>query len=260
MSVFLPIMIFGLIANAPIHEFNVPAVFSYLIVESVVFFIGYMIARRIFKRSADESVLLAFCGIFANNAFYVLPISILLYGEGGVLPITTVITLDATVTFGGAMIALQLISLGRVSPVAVASSLFRTPVLQAIALGLFVSVMQVEIPSSIETFLTFNGAATAPIALFALGVVMSQTAFKLNSTVATFTAIKIFVFPALVALTLSIFGLLPGKGDLFLLASAGPAGTMAFSLALFHNVKTDTIVMVMVCTSVFTLLTLAVLA
>jgi hypothetical protein len=29
---------------------------------------------------------------------------------------------------------------------------------------------------------TFNVAATTPIALFALGVVMFQTAFKLNST------------------------------------------------------------------------------
>jgi malonate transporter len=89
---------------------------------------------------------------------------------------------------------------------------------------------------------------------------MSQTAFKLDSTVTTFTAIKLIVFPALVGLTLSIFGLLPGEGDLFLLASAGPAGTMAVSLALFHNVKTDTIVIVMVYTSVLTLVTLAALA
>ncbi|MFT4728198.1 MAG: malonate transporter [Granulosicoccus sp.] len=260
MNVFLPIMIFGLIANAPIYEFNALAVLSYLIVEVIVFFIGYLIARRICNRSKDESVLLAFCGIFANNAFYVLPISLLLYGEAGVLPITTVITLDATITFGGAMIALQVFRLGRVSPVEVASSLLRTPVLQAIVLGLVASLLQVEIPSSVNTFLTFNGAATAPIALFALGVVMSQTAFKLDSTVTIFTGIKLIVFPALVALTLSIFGLLPGKGDLFLLASAGPAGTMAFSLALFHNVKTDAIVMIMVCTSVLTLLTLAALA
>jgi len=260
MSVFLPIMLFGLIANAPIHEFNVPAVLSYFFVQVVVFFLGYIIAHRVFKCSADESVLLAFCGIFANNAFYVLPISLLLYGEAGILPITTIITLDATVTFGGAMIALQLIKLGRVSPVEVASSLIRTPVLQAIVLGLIVSVLKVELPSSLETFLTFNGAATAPFALFALGVVMSQTAFKLNATVATFTAIKTVVFPVLVGLTLSIFGMLPGKGDLFLLAAAGPAGAMAFSLALFHNVKTDSIVMIMVYTSVLTLLTLAMLA
>jgi malonate transporter len=260
MSVFLPMLIFGLIANAPIHEFNVPAVFSYLVVEAIVFFIGYLIARRIFKRSAEESVLLAFCGIFANNAFYGLPISILLYGEASVLPITTVITLDSTVTFGGAIIALQLISLGKVSPVKVASSLLRTPVLHAMVLGLIFSLLKVKFPPSVNTFLAFNGAATAPIALYALGVVMSQTAFKLDTTVATFTMIKLIVFPALVGLTLSVFGQLPGKGDLFLLASAGPAGTMAFSLALFHNVKTDTIVMIMLYTSILTLLTLAVLA
>ena len=260
MTLFLPAMLLNLLGNAPIHEFDVASVLLYVGVQSVVFSAGFFLARRVFHRGPAESVLLAFCGIFANNAFYVLPISVLLYGEGHVLPVTTIITLDATVTFSGAMIALQLIKLGRVDPIAIATTFLRTPVLPAIALGIVLSLARIDIPQPVQTFLDFNGTAAAPAALFALGVIMSQTAFRLDGAILTFTLVKLLLFPAIIYLCLNAFGLMEGDGQLFLLSSAGPAGTMAFSMALLHGVRTDALVMVMVTTSVLTLFTLAALA
>lgn len=260
MTLFLPAMLLNLLGNAPIHEFNAASVLLYLVVQSIVFTAGFLLARRIFLCGAAESVLLAFCGIFANNAFYVLPISILLYGDAGVLPVTAIIALDSTVTFAGAMIVLQLINLGRVDARSVVLTFARTPVLLAIALGIALSLARINIPAPVQTFLDFNGTAAAPAALFALGVIMSQTQFRIDRPIVTFTLIKLLVFPALIALGLRLFGLMDGDGALFLLSSAGPAGTMAFSLALLHGVRTDALVMIMVLTSVLTLFTLAALA
>lgn len=260
LTIFLPALLFDLLANAPIHEFSLASVLLYVGVQAIIFTLGFLLARRVFHRSADESVLLAFCGIFSNNAFYVLPISLLLYGEDGVLPITTVLTVDTTVTFAGVMIALQLIRLGKVVPREVALTIGRTPLLYAIALGVVFSLARIDIPAPIQTFLDFNGVAAAPMALFALGVVMSTTAFRIDRSIATFTAVKLLIFPAAIWVGLNVFGLMEGDGGQFMLGSAGPAGIMAFSLALLHGVRTDAIVMVMVYTSVLSLFTLAALA
>ena len=48
--------------------------------------------------------------------------------------------------------------------------------------------------------------------------------------------------------------------ELYLLGSAGPAGAMAFSLALLYGVRTDAIAQLIVITSILTLGTIAVLA
>lgn len=129
MTVLLPIFVFRLIANAPIEEFPLVQVLLYGGVELVVFSAAFVLARYFFVRDAAESVLLAFCCIFVNNALYGLPIAILLYGEGGVLPLTAVVTLDSVITFAGAMVALQWIGLGGAKPWAIAASLARTPLI-----------------------------------------------------------------------------------------------------------------------------------
>jgi len=260
MQVFLPILIFDMIANAPIHEFNAVSIALYLIIEIVVFAIGFYIAKIVFKQDSDHAVLLAFCGIFANNAFYVLPISVLLYGESNVLPVTAVITLDATVTFGGAMIVLQVIKLGKVSTLEVSKTLSKTPILQGIALGIVFSLGQFTIPAPIQTFLDFNGTAAPPLALFALGVVMAHTRFRVDTLVTVFSLLKLILFPALIGVGLYAMNQNDSQGSLYLLASAGPAGAMAFSMALLHGVRTNAIVMIMLWTSVLSLFTLAWLA
>lgn len=260
MSVFLPLMIFGVVANAPIRDFAFAPTLVYLLAEAVVFAGGFWLARRVFQRGPRESVLLAFSGIFANNALYILPISVLLYGRENVLPVTTLITLDAVVAFGGAMIAMQLMEKGRVSPGMVARTVLRTPMLIAIIFGMGFGLSGVALPHPVQTFLDFNGAAAAPLALFALGVALSNTAFRPDRAVVTFTLIKLAVFPAAVALGLWVATDNDPAHGLFLLGAAGPAGAMGFSMALLHGVRTEAIAQVMIYTCVLTLFSLAVLA
>jgi malonate transporter and related proteins len=260
MTIFLPIMVFDIVASAPVHTISPAPVALYSAVQIVVFLAGFLLAYRLFGREVREAVLLAFCGVFANNAFYVLPISVLIYGESGVLPITAVIALDASVTFAGTMMALQLIEAGRITPVTILRSISRSPILIAIVLGAIFALADVALPRPVQTFIDFNGAAAAPVALFALGVVLSRTAFRLDRTVAAFTAIKLLIFPA--AIWAAFSGLIGQGGDMdqFVLASAGPAGAMGLSLALLHGVRTDAIAQVMLWTSLLTLFTLAILA
>lgn len=260
MTVLLPIFIFDLIANAPVYRFSPLPVLAYGMVELVLFIAGYLLATRLFKRDPLEAVLLAWAGVFANNALYVLPLSVLLYGEAASVPVASIVTLDSIVPFAGVMIALQALQSGKIAPGPLLRGMAKTPMQWGIFGGLAFSLLAVPIPAPVQTFLDFNGVAAAPVALFGIGVVMSQTQFKMDRVVASFGAIKLVIFPLAVWAALSLLAPSDPGFTQFLLASAGPAGVMTFTLAILHGVRTDTIAQVIVWTSVLSLVTLALLA
>jgi len=260
MMVLMPILCFDLIANAPIYNFSPAPLLIYAISQVIVFGGGYLIASRVFKFDTGQAVLLAFCTIFPNTVLYILPISKLLYGSDQILPITTIITWDTSIVFIAAIIAMQLISLGKVTPAKVAMTLGKNPLLISLVAGLVVALLSIQIAPPVQTFLSFTSAAAPPVALFALGVVLSQTRFSFDVPVITFTLVKLIVFPLLIWLGFVIFTPLESGRTQFLLGAAAPAGAMAFTLAFLHGIKTDVIAQVIVITSVLTLVSLAILA
>ena len=260
LSLFLPLLLFGLIVKAPIGDFDPSPVLIYFAVEIVVFTVGVITARKLFKLGPGESVLISFSSIFSNTLMLVLPIALLLYGSDGILPITTVVTLDSTITFGLVIIALQAMKLGRVTPLAVLRTVARSPILISICAGLAVNLAGITLPHTLVTFIEFNGVAAPPLALFALGVVLSQTRMTAEAPVLFFTVMKFLVFPFLVWAGIQLLAPASIGADRFILAAAGPAGAMAFSLALLYDVKTTRIAQVIVYTNVLTLLSLSILA
>lgn len=260
MVVLLPTLLFGLIAEAPVEDFRLAPLGWYFAAELILFAAGYTLAVRLLRRQPGEAVLLAFAGIFSNSVLFVLPISLLLYGRENILAITTVVTLDSTIPFAAVIIVMQLITSGRVTPGAAILSVIRTPLIIAMVAGAIVNASGLELASPIATFVHFNGAAAGPVALFALGVILSRTPFVYDPAVPIFAAVKLLVFPLLVGAGL-LFVIEPGpQRELFLLNSAGPAGAMAFSLALLYGVRTDAIAQVIIYTSALSVITLAILA
>jgi predicted permease len=116
------------------------------------------------------------------------------------------------------------------------------------------------VPAPLATFTAFNGAAAGPVALFALGVALSQTRFVWSHLVAIFATIKLVIFPLAVWAALALT--LPPEVETaqFLLSAAGPSGAMAFSLAMLYGVRTEAIAQIIVWTSVLSLISLAALA
>lgn len=260
LTIFLPVLLFDLIVNAPFREFHVPAAIIYLATAAVVFVAGYLLARHAFRRDAGESVLLGFCGVFGNNVFFILPISVLLYGRGDILPVMTIIILETTIFFASAMIALQILGSGRLRPAGVLLTMAKTPMLQAMAAGFAVVMTGLSIPAPLRTFIEFNGAAAPPLALFALGVVMSGTRLRPDAATWAFVAVKLAVFPVAVWLALDqVIGAADGH-RLLVLGAAAPTGAMAFSLALLNDIPAGTIARVIIWSSLISLITLAVLA
>ncbi len=255
-----PALIFPLVVRAQFNEFHFEAIALYGLAQAIIFLISFCIGFFIFACSAIESWLIAMASIFVNSLLYILPITQLIYGAHGNLPITAVVVWDATFTFAFFIITTDLLANNKVSFSQTILRLARNPVLLTIFLGLCVNTSGILTPEPLFIALDFVGASAAPLTLFALGVILSSHGMSLTPKITVFTIIKLFGLPLLVFALLQ-YGRHPNLwSNMLLLNSAGPSGAMAFALALLYKTKTDTIAPVIIWTSVLSLFSLAWLA
>ncbi len=254
-----PPLIFALLSSLDFGTIRFGALAIYLLCEVLGFLIGYAVARFLFKRDHLESWLLGMAVVFVNSLLYIWPISVLIYGESGALPITAIVALDSSLIFGFFIISTEMMA-GKESPIAALKKLTMNPVLVGIFLAVLLNLIDMPVPEPVLTAARFAGAAAAPLTLFALGVILSGQAAKPSLPVVGITAMKLLLFPAMVFVALSIFAPENSWADRFVLNAAGPSGAMAFSLALLHGVRTDVIAPVVIWSSALSLLSLAWLA
>ena len=105
-----PALIFPLVANANFSEFNFEAIGLYGLAQAIVFTLSFCIGLFIFSCSIIEAWLIAMATVFVNSLLYIFPISELIYGVTGNLPITAVVVWDATFTFAFFIITTDLLS------------------------------------------------------------------------------------------------------------------------------------------------------
>ena len=255
-----PALIFPLINGVDLGELYFDAIVLYGLAQAVVFLFTLLLGILIFKCSLIESWLLAMATVFVNSLLYIWPISSLIYGNEGNMPITAIVAWDASFTFAFFIITTDLLANKRVSMIGTLGRLIRNPVLIFILLGLLTNLLGIAAPESILVAFKFAGAGAAPLTLFALGVILSGHPIWPTKKITVVSIIKLFGLPLTVSLFLTLGERPILWNDLLLLNSSGPAGAMAFALAMLYKVKTDTIAPVIIWTSLLTLISLAWLA
>lgn len=258
--VLQPALIFPLINGVDLSELYFDAIVLYGLAQAVVFLFTLLLGILIFKCSLIESWLLAMATVFVNSLLYIWPISSLIYGNEGNMPITAIVAWDASFTFAFFIITTDLLANKRVSMIGTLGRLIRNPVLIFILLGLLTNLLGIAAPESILVAFKFAGAGAAPLTLFALGVILSGHPIWPTKKITVVSIIKLFGLPLTVSLFLTLGERPILWNDLLLLNSAGPAGAMAFALAMLYKVKTDTIAPVIIWTSLLTLISLTWLA
>ena len=257
--VLQPPLIFELLSKLDLAAVRFDAILIYAGCEIVGFSSAYLVARYIFRRAHLEAWLLAMTTIFVNSLLYIWPISVLIYGEEGARPVSAIVALDASIVFAFFIISMELMAGDRATGGS-AQRIVRNPVLITIVIALLVNFAAIPIPEPVDTAARFIGAATAPLTLFALGVVLSGHSVVPSPTVIGVSALKLLGFPALLFGGLTLLSPDNPWGELFVLSAAGPSGAMAFALALLYGVRTDAIAPVIIWTSILSVLSLAWLA
>ena len=171
--VLQPALIFPLINGVDLSELYFDAIVLYGLAQAVVFLFTLLLGILIFKCSLIESWLLAMATVFVNSLLYIWPISSLIYGNEGNMPITAIVAWDASFTFAFFIITTDLLANKRVSMIGTLGRLIRNPVLIFILLGLLTNLLGIAAPESILVAFRFAGAGAAPLTLFALGVILS---------------------------------------------------------------------------------------
>jgi predicted permease len=235
------------------------AIALYFLAQVGLFLCAFALCRRLFGRERAEAFLLAMCVVFVNSLLYVGPISVLIYGVEGAAPITAIVALDASIWFAFFIIGMEVIS-GKEGARAALPRIAKNPVLIAIFFSLAINLANWTIPEPFLTAASFAGAAAAPMVLFALGVVLSSHNFNISAPVVAISAMKLLGLPVAVWALFQMSSPENPWAGLFTMNASGPAGAMAFSLALLYGVRTDRIAPVIIWTSVLSLGSLAYLA
>ena len=255
-----PPLIFLLLAQVDLASFQYLAILSYGAAQAVIFTLSYLVCRYVLKHDMLEAWLLAMTTIFVNSLLYILPISTLIYGETGNVPIVAVVAWDASIIFAFFVISTDILVHKSASVSMSVKRLGKNPVLLTIVFALLFNLSGLPLIAPLKTALAFLSAGTAAVTLFALGVILSATSLIPSKTVYLLSAAKLFGLPLLVAGLLAL-GVWPQDWvQLLTLNAAGPSGAMAFAIAMLYGVNTARIAPVIIWTSLLSLFTLAWLA
>ena len=255
-----PALIFPLVNSVDLSNFYFDAIALYAIGQAFIFMFALAVGVFLLKCALVEAWLLAMATVFVNSLLYIWPISSLIYGNDGNLPITAIVVWDATFTFAFFIITTDLIVNKGQSATQSFARLLKNPVLITIFLGLCTNFFGIIASEPILVAAKFAGAGAAPLTLFALGVILSGHKIFPTKKVTIIAFIKLCLLPVAIALLLQLGNRPIIWNDLLLLNAAGPSGAMAFALAMLYKVRTDTIAPVIIWTSILTLILLAWLA
>ena len=258
----LPALSFNLLATARFDQFNWPLLIGYFLSEGSVYLLGLLIARLVFKRDWGESILLGVAAAYSNHVLFVLPIALTLFGDAVTLPIVAIIAVDSLFMVGLTMVVMDIMTLEKPSFSAVISRLSKNPTIVALLIGLAFGLLKIELPKGAGVFLSFVSATTAPCALFALGIVLSNS--NRSTPIAlpmTMSIIKVIVHPMIAISTIVLgFQITPEVARPALMVAAGPCGAMAFVMATNYNVRVDAIAKAILFSIVTSILSVSLMA
>ena len=262
MLIGVPSLIFLLLSEAHISEFNVKMLSGYFFTEVVLYLTGFIIAKLIFHRETKEAALIGLCIALTNHVLFVLPIAETLFGEEYARPIISIITMDGIILFAGTIILLDYLETQDLTVADTFKKIVLNPPLIAVLTGLAFGFTRSKIPVGIEVFLNAVAVSASPVLLFALGVILSRPYKCANLTLPLIiTFIKLAIHPIFAGILFSSALALPTElKNPAIMTAAAPCGLMSFMLALNYKVTVDVIARAILISSVGSTITISLAA
>jgi hypothetical protein len=265
----LPAMLFTALARVELDEVvNLPFILVFGGSMFATFLAGMLAARLVAGAGLAHMSLHGLTSAFGNTGYMGIPLCIAAFGPQGALPATLAVVLGAA---GLLTFALVLAEFGGDNPppsrlaalARVAGAVGRSPIMQAVVLGLLVSALSVPIPEALQRFLDLLAAAAGPCALFAIGHFLSEQGVGEDwREVGWATFGKVVLQPAI---ALALIAAMPPMDDMWmksaLLLAALPSAANCFVLAKEYNrfvAGASATILLSTVTSVFTVSALVV--
>ena len=151
---------------------------SYYIGAASGFALGFLGARYIFKRSAEDSVAIGFVSLFSNSVMMGLAITERAYGVDALVANFAIVSLHAPFCYFVGITAMEIAksdgdSIAQVA-LNVGKSMMKNALFIAILLGLLVNIADVALPKAFLDGTNMVATTALPAALFGMGGVLYQ--------------------------------------------------------------------------------------
>lgn len=194
----------------------------------------------------------------SNMILYALALMVSLFGEEASALAAIVVTICITIYNVSAVIVLEMFrNKERTRIGTFILNLCKNPLLEGAAAGFVLFLLQIRIPSSIESVIASFSSMTSPLALFLLGATLHFSEIRKNlRCIAITLGIKLFVVPAAALAIGSLVGLSEIELVLFVIIYATPIAASSYPMA--QNMGSDgelagQLVVISTAASLFTL-------
>ena len=207
----LPCLFFRLIAAKPIGEFaNWPFVTVTTACTATAFALSFLAARA-YRLEPPERVLAAVAGSYSNVGYMGPPMVVSLLGPAASAPVALVFVFDTVLLFSLVPGLMAVARGGGETPLHIAGQVARRiithPFVMATIVGLAASLFRWQPPAAVDTMIGWLAGASAPCALFVLGVTVALRPVRgISRDVWILVGIKLLVHPCLVWAVLCLVG------------------------------------------------------
>ena len=238
--VVLPAFMFVSITSAPVSEVANPHfILRYEAVTIIIFALGIVFATRILGLSGRSSGIFALNATYPNYGYIGVPLAILAFGEGDVVPMSLILVCDSIMLLLLTAIFTRDKGSGDLSSalVQMLRSMSRNPLLLSVLTGFIFSASGLTLPQMPIFFLDMLAGDAAPTALFALGITLvGQPIRSARAELGTITVLKLVIHPLLMA---AVMLTMPGLDMLWIqtaiLFACLPVAANVFALSEFYQ-------------------------
>jgi predicted permease len=208
----LPALFFKLIAEAPFEQLNNwPFVIGTTLSTFAIFVLSFLVGMIALRGQVREATIGAVAGAYPNIGYMGPGLTLAVFGQEAIVPTALIFVFDnillftlvpLQMSFGGAqkMPALEMAWF-------IARRVVTHPFNIAIAAAILAAWLHVDLPTPIDTMLTFLKNAAAPCALFLMGVTVALREVRtVPAEIPVLLAIKLVLHPLVVWIVLSAIG------------------------------------------------------
>jgi malonate transporter and related proteins len=264
MTFALPAALFAAIArtSAKVLVQQDRLVYSLAVAMVLIYAITWVLQRRLFHLSPGEAAVQSLTVAFANNVAVGIPLLSSFFGSEGLVAVAAGIGVGAIVISPVTLVVLEsgtekakTMPAGKRLLYATLQSCKR-PVVWAPVAGMIFSLLRIPLPDLPYRMLNLIGVATAGVALFLTGLILSAQPFHLGGNAITGVVLKNIVQVALMVLIVRLFGTIPPATREAILLAAVPAGFFGTVFGARYGVASIEASSTLIASTVFSAATL----
>ena len=217
---------------------------AYYLAAVACFIVAFLLVKGFFDRRPGEAVGVAFAALFSNLVMLGLPISERAWGVDNLAPSYALVAVNAPICY---LIGITVMEYLRADGRGVAAtsrivlrSMFRNSMMIGIGLGFIVNLGGIALPGALLAAIELLARASLPVALFALGGVLTRyTLSKSLGEAGLIVVLSLIVQPAITLLLSWQFQLPEATTRSIVLMSAVAPGLNAYLFASMYNRGTE---------------------